>query len=313
MTGEFSMPRIARSAGYAAAVLLAGVAVLAAPAAAQASAALPGPAVVPCSGSALAAAVQNANSARFAVLRLSRGCNYILTSAATGDDGLPPVTGKIVIIGGHGTQISRSISANPFRILDVAAGGALTLVDVTVANGVITNPNEGAAGIRDAGTLVLRHVRLTGNDSGLDFGGGLSVENGAHATISGSELDGNVTALVGGAIFNDGHLIIDQSTLAGNTATSGSGGAIYTNTGSTTRISRTVVTHNSAQLHGGGIFNTATLVLSGDRVTFNQASLGGGGGISNSSSGTVSLRFTLVTSNTPDNCDPQGTIQGCRN
>ena len=48
-------------------------------------------------------------------------------------------------------------------------------------------------------------------------------------------------------------------------------------------------------------------------MTFNQASLGGGGGISNSGSGTVSLRFTLVTSNAPDNCNPQGTIRGCRN
>jgi hypothetical protein len=84
------MPGIARSPGYAAAVLLAGAAVLAAPAAAEASAALPGPAVVPRSGSALVTAIQNAKSARFAVLRLSRGCNYILTSAVTGDDGLPP-------------------------------------------------------------------------------------------------------------------------------------------------------------------------------------------------------------------------------
>lgn len=308
------MRKIARSPGYAWALLLAGAAMFAAPAAAQASAALPGPAVVPCNSNTLVTAIQNANSARFATLVLSSGCDYDLGNAVHGDDGLPPVTGNLLIIGHGGTTISRS-SDTPaaFRIFDVAAGGRLTLVNLTVANGEITNPNEGAAGIRDAGTATLRHVRLTGNTSFADFGGGLSVENGAHATIVGSELDGNFTDGVGGAIFNDGHLIIDRSTLSENTATSGSGGAIYTNTGSTTRISRTVVTHNSAQLHGGGIFNTATIVLSGDRVTFNKASLGGGGGISNASSGTVSLRFTLVASNAPDNCDPQGTIQGCRN
>jgi len=308
---EPSMRKIARCPGYAGALVLAGAAVFAAPAAAQASAALPGPSVVPCSSSALVTAINKANSAGSAILQLAQGCNYVLTSAATGNDGLPPVTGKIVIIGGHGTQISRTPSANPFRILDVAAGGVLTLGNVTVANGVLTNSGERAGGIRDAGTLVLQHVRLTGNNS-VGFGGGLSVENGAQATVSGSELDGNVTDGVGGAIFNDGHLLIDRSTLTGNEAPFGSGGALYTNTGSATWISGTVVTRNSAKLHGGGIFNTAAIMLSGDRVTFNQASQGGGGGISNASSGTVSLLFTVVASNSPDNCSPQGTIRGCQ-
>jgi len=43
---------------------------------------------------------------------------------------------------------------------------------------------------------------------------------------------------------------------------------------------------------------------------FNRAS-DSGGGISNT--GALSLRFTLVAFNTPDNCDPPGTIQGCQN
>ena len=61
----------------------------------------------------------------------------------------------------------------------------------------------------------------------------------------------------------------------------------------------------------GGILNVGTLVLRADRVTFNHASREGGG-IFNAGSGTVSLRFTLVAFNTPDNCSPQGTIRGCR-
>lgn len=302
------MRKISRSLGHAGALVLAGAAVFAAPVAAQASA------VVPCNSNTLVTAISQANSARFATLVLSRGCDYVLGNAAAKEDGLPPVTGHLLILGSGGTSISRSTDTPAaFRIFDVAAGGTLTLVNLTVANGEIVNPNEGAGGIRDAGNLVLRHVRLTGNRSFADFGGALSVENGAHATISDSAVDGSFTDGVGAAIFNDGHLIIDRSTLTGNTATTGSGGAIYTNTGSTTRISRSVITHNKAQLHGGGIFNTGTLVLSGDRVTSNQATLGRGGGISNASSGRVLLLFTQVTSNTPDNCNPQGTIRGCRN
>ena len=112
---------ISRSSGYASALLLAGTAALAAPAAAQASAALPGPPVVPCSSSALVAAIQQANSARFATLVLSRGCDYVLTKAVSGKDGLPPITGNLVVLGSGGTTISRSSSA-AFRIFDVAAG-----------------------------------------------------------------------------------------------------------------------------------------------------------------------------------------------
>jgi len=47
-------------------------------------------------------------------------------------------------------------------------------------------------------------------------------------------------------------------------------------------------------------------------VTFNQASRAGGG-IFNSGPGTVTLQSTLVAFNSPDNCEPQGTIAGCRN
>ena len=214
---------LSRSSGYACALLLAGTAALAAPAAAQASAALPAPPVVPCSSSALVAAIQQANSARFATLVLSRGCDYVLTKAVSGKDGLPPITGNLVVLGSGGTTISRSSSA-AFRIFDVAAHGRLALANVTVANG--NSGNEVGGGILDEGTLVLRNVRLTGNTA--PSGGGLEVQNGAHATISFSELDGNnATGAAGGAIDNSADLVVDHSRVTGNTAHS-FGGGVFT-------------------------------------------------------------------------------------
>jgi len=295
---------ISRSSGYASALLLAGTAALAAPAAAQASAALPGPPVVPCSSSALVAAIQQANGARFATLVLTRGCNYVLTVAAAPDDGLPPITGNLVIIGSGGTTISRSSSAGNFRIFDVA-GGRLALVNVTVANG--NSGNQVGGGILDEGTLVLRGVRLTGNTA--PSGAGLDVKNDAHATISFSELDGNnATGIAGGAIDNSADLVVDHSRVIANTAHS-FGGGVFTLDPGTSRITTTVIARNVAGRTGGGIFNTtgATTVLIGDRVVFNRA--GSGGGIFNG--GTIQLRFTLVAFNSPDNCSPQGSIQGC--
>ena len=296
---------LSRSSGYACALLLAGTAALAMPAIAQASAALPAPPVVPCSGSALVAAIQQANSARFATLVLSRGCDYVLTKAVSGKDGLPPITGNLVVLGSGGTTISRSSSA-AFRIFDVAAHARLALANLTVANG--NSGNEVGGGIIDEGTLVLRNVRLTGNTA--PSGGGLEVQNGAHATISFSELDGNnATGAVGGAIDSSADLVVDHSRVTGNTAHS-FGGGVFTSDPGTSRITGTVVARNAAGSTGGGIVNTtgATTVLIGDRVVFNRA--GSGGGIFNG--GTIQLRFTLVAFNSPDNCSPQGTIRGCR-
>jgi hypothetical protein len=272
----------------AAATAVAGAAVLAMPAAAQASAAAPAPTLVPCSSSALISAIRNANSAGTATLQLARGCDYVLTRTVAEDDGLPPVTGNIVIAGGGATTISHGRGAGLFRILEVSRGGALTLVNVTVANGQLAGTDgfdDEGGGILDGGTLVLRDVTLTGNSSRDGFGGGLFVDGGAHATVSDSKLDGNSASSggFGGAIFNVGDLAVDGSVLTRNTAD-----------------------------HGGGIQNQGTLTLRGGLVTFNRAAQDGGG-IGNSGAGTVTLRSTVVTANTPDNCHPQGTIAGCRN
>jgi hypothetical protein len=289
-----------RSSVYAAALLLAGTGTLAAPAAAQAS--IPGRTVVPCSSSALVTAIQQANSARFTTIVLSRSCNYVLTSAASPGDGLPPITGDIVILGSGGTTISRS-SSTAFRIIEVAASGRLSLVNVTVANG--STPDKGG-GIRNNGTLALRGVRLTGNSAG-NGGGGLAVEIGARATVSFSQLAGN-DAGSGGGILSFGQLAVNHSRVDGNSAAS-DGGGVNTQGPGTSRITGTVVTRNRAGSLGGGLSNLGTTVLIGDRVVFNRAFQGGG--ISRNQ-GTVSLRFTLVAFNSPDNCTPRGAIRGCR-
>lgn len=345
---------ISRSSGYAGALLLAGTAALAAPSA-LASAAVQPPPNVPCSATALVAAIQHANSAGSATLLLAPGCNYVLTAAVSADDGLPPVTGNLTVSGSQGTTISRS-SATLFRIFHVASGGSLTLSDVALTNG---NTNNFGGGILDLGTLALQNVRVTGStaafggglftgtnaratarfseftgNTAIDTGGAISAEGAALAlwhvklagntagsaggalfagpgqnTISFSSLTGNTSqGFGGGAINNAGQLAIDHSTLTGNTARAAEGGGLRTAVGGISRVSRTVVARNSAGALGGGIANHGTTVLTFDRVVFNRAT--DGGGIANLT-GTVSLRFTLVAFNFPDNCIPQGTIRGC--
>ena len=280
---------ISRPLSYAGALLLAGTAALAAPAAAQAAAALPGPPVVPCSSSALVAAIQQANSARFATLVLSRGCNYVLTSAAATGDGLPPITGNLVILGTGGTTISRSATTG-FRIVDVAPGGTLTLANVTVANG--NGPGTGG-GILDNGNLVLRGVRLTGNTA--PDGGGLFVGLGGRATVSSSLIAGNTAPALGGGILDEGGLTLQNVRLTGNT--SGTAGGLGVGGPAQATVSFSQLTGNSAtSAVGGGIQNAGQLSVDHSRLAGNSAAAFGGG-LSTEAGGTSRITRTAVAHN----------------
>jgi hypothetical protein len=296
---------VTRFGGYGTALLLAGVAGLAAPAAAQASAVAPALTGVPCSSGALVAAINHANSLGFATLHLSAGCDYVLTSAAEPGNGLPTITGTIVATGGRGTEISRGSSAPLFRIFNVAAGGHLTLGSVTLTGGSVGG--QGGA-IQNAGTLFLRNVTLTGNAA--SNGGGLANIAGGEATVSGSSLvDNHANAVGGGAIINFGQLTVDRSELTWNTAPI-NGGAVNTQPAGTSRFNLTVVLHNTSGSLGGGFSNLGTTVLTRDRVQFNHGS--GGGGVATANQN-VHLLVTQISHNVPGNCNPANTLPGCFN
>jgi hypothetical protein len=119
-------------------------------------------------------------------------------------------------------------------------------------------------------------------------------------TLSESEVNANSTfgsgAFGGGGILNSqitiadgpGVLTLVDSEVVGN-FTSGNGGGIDNG-------------FNSDGFLGG------VVTLSRSRVTLNVATQGGG--IINFS-GAVALSMSTVSSNTPDNCEPTGTIAGC--
>jgi hypothetical protein len=131
-------------------------------------------------------------------------------------------------------------------------------------------------------------------------------------------------------ISNGGTLTANNSEIIGNTAVGEVGGGLLNHV--TATLNNTIVSGNSAPSDGlgnpgfgGGIVNaiffagqpTPTLQLNNSQVTGNSAS-GDGGGIVNISfdptvpAGTVTLNpHTDVSSNTPDNCAPPGSVPGC--
>jgi len=98
--------------------------------------------------------------------------------------------------------------------------------------------------------------------------GGLSL-NLSNLTLS----DGNANP--GGAILNDGQLIIANSTLFDNTAAGGMGGAIYNN-GVLTITSSTLSGNVAGAGLAGAIHNAATLSIRNSTFSANFGGLAGG-------------------------------------
>ena len=303
----------ARTAVIGAVIVLAGTAV------ARGAMAMPMPGgivSVPCNTQALTSAIAGAMSGE--TLDLAFGCSYQLTAP------LPGIHTGLTIVG-SGTTLERSkASGTPdFTILTVDAGD-VNLVDVnfrngggndydtasaidnyggniTVLGGTFADNNDGYGAIyNDSGTLTITSAYFIHN--GAETGG--AITNNATMTVRKSPFVEN-TANIGGAIDNAGMAAVIDATFTGNSAFEG--GAIA-NTGHAALTSVTVQDNFAEVAVGGGIYNGGTLTAALSKIVDNFAEHGGGG-IYNG--GSVALSRTGVSGNTPDNCEPVGTIAGC--
>ncbi|MEU1590476.1 hypothetical protein [Micromonospora sp. NPDC005710] len=213
---------------------------------------------VPCNADELIAAIVRANANSGAKLRLAERCTYTLTRSApqppvpSGAVGLPIITQRVVI-DGNGSTIVRSATATSFRILEVGAGGDLTLRDATIKGGLA--------------------------DGGIGAGGGgIRIDVGGRASIENTNVVYNHTNGPGGGIANFGVTKILGGGDQGKDKDSRKDG------GST-------ISNNSAVFDGGGIFNNGNLTVQNTRLSYNNTigvvnilPIGGaGGGLSNSS------------------------------
>ena len=103
--------------------------------------------------------------------------------------------------------------------------------------------------------------------------------------------------------------MLDESSLTGNRA-SINGGGLNTQASGVSRITQSQFVDNVSGGLGGGMSNLGTTTLYGTSVRFNTGSRGGGIATGNAN---VTLNKSIVTSNTPDNCNPLNTILGCVN
>lgn len=241
---------------------------------------------VPCTGqAALVAAINAANSTGGGTINLAAGCDYALTTADNGENGLPAVTTGIGV-NGNGATIDGTGAVRVFEV--DGPGGKLSLQDVAITGG------------------------------SADIGGGIENVGGA-VTLNHSQVSGNTAAVAGGGVASatfdpssvarltlNNSTVIDNSQSAGP-ADGGLGGGGIVNVLGTATLNSSQVNGNSAQgFVGGGIANgdyfnfsgtSSVLTLNGSQVDGNTAPNAGGGGIQNLL-GSVTLNSSQVNGNT---------------
>ena len=278
----------------------------------------------------LITAINAANQARGAnTITLARGAHFTLTAVNNtidGPTGLPVIANNNnLTIVGDGATLARSTAPGtpPFRLFDVASGAALTLQNLTLANGQVLG------------------------DTGMDaYGGAILNAAGASLTVKNSVLVGNQAVggdgcgkpggwAFGGAVWNNGTASLDFVVFRGNQAVGGAhtgpsgksgggsafGGAILSANAGTLTVGNCSFTGNKAvggvrhkpsgtfdaMALGGAIENWGTVWITDTTFTDNQAI---GGASDRGVSGGVSVAGA-VESGTPHALSPVCTIQRC--
>jgi hypothetical protein len=205
-------------------------------------------------------------------------------SSGNGNGGIPPGTSHLIL---NRSQVNGNTATAPVP-----------------QPGLMSGPPIAAGGIANGGVAVLNSTQVTNNTASHTSGGG--IVNHGTMTLANSQVTGNTAA--GSGIVASGGGIISAQGMPGSAPT-------------TLTLINSRVTFNRAGGDGGGIANGVplpgpmplvggTLKLVNSLVIGNTAAVGGG--LFNNL-GTVTLVNALIIANHPDNCEPTGTITGCRN
>ena len=240
---------------------------------------------VPCSAAALVTAVNSANSSGGGAINLASWCDYALTTADNGENGLPVVASRLTV-NGNGATIDGTGSV---RVWEVdGPGGNLSLQNVTITGG---SADIGGGIENVGGAVTLNHSQVAGN-SAVMAGGGIA---------SGTFDPSSVARLT----LNNSVVSDNQQTLDGQDGGLGGGGIV--NLLGTATLNSSQANENTAQgFVGGGIASgdymnfsdtSSVLTLNKSQVDGNTAPNAGGGGIQNLL-GSVTLNSTEVNGNT---------------
>jgi probable HAF family extracellular repeat protein len=153
-------------------------------------------------------------------ITLVAGSTYTLTAPhneTNGPSGLPSIAaGSTLTLLGNGSVIERSMAAETprFRLFDVEAGASLALKNLTLQGGLSWTWTGGGGAISNSGDLSLTGVTVQHN-----IAEGIPGSNCGRCGRGGPGRSG-----LGGGIYSDGSLLLENSTLQNNQVRGGPGG-----------------------------------------------------------------------------------------
>ncbi len=185
--------------------------------------------------------------------------------------------------------------------------GTMEITGSSITDNISSRRSQGAGGIynESTGTLTIKTSTIARN-RGQETSQPGAILNLGHLDLINSLVQDNV-GTVGGLSSALGTTNISGSIFTGNRSENNAGGGAIFNSGPMT-ISKTVIAFNKAA-GGGGIFYTGgfggTLTIENSVIFGNEAENSIGGGIDIVNNGLITLTDTVVTNNTPNDC------QGC--
>jgi hypothetical protein len=194
----------------------------------------------------------------------------VVTGAITLTNGLGELLiSKDVSIIGPGADVL-AINGNnaTIRVFHLTNGANVSISGLTITAG---RANGGGGIFQESGTLALSDCYVSAN-------------NGDRSHVG----DG------GGGIYASGNVLANRCTFSGNVADVG--GAIFT-TGTFAAINCTI-SGNVGPHAGGGIYSIGILSLTNCTIAGNHANSDVGGGVRSIGGGTVTIRNTIITTNT---------------
>jgi hypothetical protein len=252
-------------------------------------------------------------AANLTVTRAGAAPNFRIFDILVGAAPAVTITGVTVTNGNNnGTGDGGGINAAGSATLTV------TVEDSVISGNTVTGLNDGGGIAVATGTsLNIRRTLITGNTAG-DGGGGVYCFNDNPLLIEDSTISGNTAGTTdgeGGGLyaFGDGPTTIRGTTISGNNSlgTTGQGGGIFFASGTAPTpaivIENSTISGNTAGDDGGAFArtgNTGTLTIRHSTITGNTASAtaagSGGGGlfIINTFTGVTTLRNSIVSGNT---------------
>src|SRR5262249_28189155 len=139
-----------------------------------------------------------------------------------------------------------------------------------LAGGVITLSGQNATPVlvNNSNFATLSGLTITGaSNPGINAEGGAIYNRRGKLVLESSTLSGNTAGFGGGIYNNDGQLYLSNCTISGNSASRGGGGGIYNTSGGQVTVQSSTLNNNlaynsdSGPSDGGGIQNKSNRTL----------------------------------------------------